>query len=125
MRVPKPLFEELISTPRIWIETNLDRRIEFIHEEYEWPEAKDELIDQLDNLRERLSHEKVDTLQKQLRAGEVRPVIKQLLEDYYDPAYRNSSPPKEEFDRVISGDAPDKAATLIEDWVNEQLSTRL
>lgn len=122
LRIPDSLFDEVTEAPRVWLEADLDRRVEIIFDEYQWPEAREELIDHIDNLRERLGHDRVDRLQENLREDNVRTVIRRLLESYYDPAYENSCPPKEEFDLVLDGNDLEQTADQLIEWSRETVT---
>jgi tRNA 2-selenouridine synthase len=113
VRIPDSLFDEVTSPPRIWMETTLERRVNVIRDEYDWPESREELIDRLDDLRERLGHEQVDKLQDKLSQNRVRPVVRELLESYYDPAYRNSCPDRDDFDLTLNGDDLEQACDTL------------
>lgn len=102
--IPDLLFEELIEVPRVWVETSLEQRVENICEDYPWPECRDPLIDAVDNLKERMGKDTVSSLQESLREGNLRPVVRELLESYYDPAYEKSCPDRDEFDLRLQGD---------------------
>lgn len=102
--IPDPFFEELIEPPRVWVETSLERRVENICEDYPWPECREPLIDAVGNLKERMGKDTVSSLQQSLREGDLRPVVRELLESYYDPAYEKSCPDPEEFDLRLQGD---------------------
>lgn len=110
--IPGPLFDRLSDGPRIWLELPMDARIRNIREDYPWPECRQELVDGIGNLKDRLGKSTVRTLRNKLKAGELDEVIGVLLEKYYDPAYSNSCPDSQHYDYCISvsetGDAVEK-----------------
>lgn len=119
VKIPDPLFDNLTEPPRVWLENSREQRIRIIRGEYDWPDSRDRLIHQLNNLTERLGNDPVSRLQGKLREDRVDEVIDYLLENYYDPAYRNSCPDRDAFDRVLDGSDLDRAARRLVDWVRE------
>ncbi|MFB6226715.1 MAG: tRNA 2-selenouridine(34) synthase MnmH, partial [bacterium] len=90
--IPDSLFEHLKKPPRVWVETDIDRRVTTIRNTYPWQDCEDTLCESIEDLRERLGGTRTDRLKAKLRDGELNFVIRTLLEQYYDPAYRKSSP---------------------------------
>ncbi|MFB6356647.1 MAG: tRNA 2-selenouridine(34) synthase MnmH [bacterium] len=120
--VPDRLYEDLANSPRIWVEANLEYRINNIMDEYEWPREKDQLIQNLEHISERFGSDKTSHLQDLLRKDRVESVVETLLTDYYDPAYDHSCPDRSEFDLIINGDNPEQSIRQILQWKNNQLS---
>ena len=122
LRIPDPLFDRVTSPPRVWMETDTKRRVEIIFEEYEWPNSRKQLIEKLNRLRERMGNNTINQLQSQLKNNEVRSVIRTLLEEYYDPAYRNSCPERDQFDLIINGNDLDRAKEKLTNWSQQTLT---
>ncbi len=117
--IPDPLFQDLIESPRVWLETRMENRVENIAREYPWPECREDLVQAVGNLKERLGTDRVHDLQEKLRQDQLADVIETLLTEYYDPAYEKSCPDREEFDLRIDGEDYDKATQkLIEEFNN-------
>ncbi len=108
--IPDPTFRAIAEPPRVWLETDRDRRIERILADYRWPEAREQLQHHIGNLTERLGGKTVEELQDRLENGEVEAVIGRLLDEYYDPAYERSGPARAECVESVSGDNLDRAA---------------
>lgn len=111
--IPEALFESLTDPPRVWVKTPIDRRIEVIRDEYPWPECREALIDSVGKLKERLGSSTVDILQKKLEDDSLDEAIRILLEQYYDPAYKCSSPDTEEFDLIIENESWDSTVNQL------------
>ncbi len=121
--IPDALFDTLIEPPRVWVETPLEKRVDIIVDEYPWPESRGELIDKIGNLKERLGTDTVKDLRKKLEANQLDTVVRTLLEEYYDPAYRRSSPCAGEYDyQLILNDIESSAHELI-DWATVHFLT--
>lgn len=116
--IPDPLFEDLIVSPRIWLETSIKNRVENITREYPWPECREDLVQAVGNLKERLGAEMVEELQEKLRQNHLEDVIETLLTEYYDPAYEKSCPDLDQFDFQINGDDLEEATQKIEEFAN-------
>lgn len=112
-KIPDALFERLTDPPGIWLETDFRRRVENIARDYDREEALGELAEDLANLRERLGGRVVRRLRRNLEAGRPRRVIRTLLKDYYDPAYRRSMADAKDFQLQVTGDDLDEAARII------------
>lgn len=111
--LPDALFEQLVESPRIWLEVPLDARIENILSDYPWREHRSELLRKLENLTERLGNDRVESLQSNLRQGNLNTVVETLLTEYYDPAYEKSCPNPQSFDHRITASNPDEAVDAL------------
>ncbi len=115
--IPETFFKAMKKSYSVWLKTPLQKRVKIILSEYNWPQAREKLIESTENLRRRLGNKTVDDLQEKLKNNRVEPVIKTLLEKYYDPAYRNSLPEDKKYDLVIDGN-------LLEDTAQKLISRR-
>lgn len=117
-KIPDSLFEALTAPPRIRVETDRDRRVQNIARHYAREDALRELNGDLGNLKERLGGDTVYHLRRNLEAGRFERVIRRLLVDYYDPAYRRSMPDPDEADLTVRGTDLSRAAKRIlqHDW---------
>lgn len=118
-KIPDRLFERLTAPPRVWLETDFDRRVENIARVYDREEALLELQEDLRALVERLGRDRVRRLRRNLDAARPRRVIRTLLREYYDPAYRRSVSEVGEFDLRVTGDDLEEAARRIRDEFGE------
>jgi tRNA 2-selenouridine synthase len=89
LQVPDALMERMRASPCILLETDLDTRVELLMDEYRhFLQDKKTLDAQLDCLvglhgRSRIAEWK--------SIGDWRELVRRLLVEHYDPAYRNSS----------------------------------
>lgn len=118
--IPGPLFDALRDPPRIWLETSMQQRVENIVRDYDIQAERSTLTNRLEQLTDRLGASTVQQLQKDLRNDHVRSVVRSLLEQYYDPAYRSSCPDPSEYTRVLDGNQPEQAVqqltSMLEDF---------
>jgi tRNA 2-selenouridine synthase len=120
--IPDQLFDDLVDPPRVWVETSLNKRVQIILNEYPWPESREQLIDRVGNLKERLGAKRVGDLQEKLRNDELESVVETLLTQYYDPAYRRSSPDPEEFEYHLTVGSIEESARKLQLIVDENIA---
>lgn len=113
--IPDRLFDHMTEPPRIWLETDFERRVENIARVYDREEALRELGRDLRGLKERLGGDRVRRLLRNLEAARLRRVIRDLLREYYDPAYRRSVAEVGDFDLRVRGEDLDEATERILD----------
>ena len=91
LRVPERLVQCMRASPCIWLELTLERRVGFLLSEYDFfVRDIDAFCARLDALRPLRGNETIDGWQEAANAGDVRPVVQALLEQHYDPIYRQS-----------------------------------
>lgn len=111
--LPDNLFEALLASPKVYLRVPLETRVTRIIEEYDNIRDRDELLDRMERLENRTGTETVRQWQNELKEKNVRSVVRDLLETYYDPAYENSGPAPADCDRIIEGsNLEDAAASL-------------
>lgn len=100
--LPKELMEAMDVAPHILLETSLEARVDTIMAMYaaSFLQQKPTLIDALNQLRRRLSNATTDTLIQQIEQNQLEPVIRFLMEAYYDPLYRRSVR-REDYDYIL------------------------
>lgn len=118
--IPNPLFDDLVDPPLVWLDTDLQQRIKYIQDEYYIPRYEDVLLQNLSRLKERLGKEVVSQLQKKLQQQQVDEVIQYLLKEYYDPAYRNSGPNRQDTDLVVNGNDLEQARDQLVEYVQNK-----
>ena len=80
-------------SPMVYVEREMEDRIDLLCKIYSasWQEKEiQESLEALEMLRKFFSKEDIERMQSQLRTGELRSVIKTLLEQRYDKAYDKS-----------------------------------
>jgi tRNA 2-selenouridine synthase len=92
LAVPEPLMGAMRASPCVRLDLPDDERVRLLLEDYEFfcrdPNFFCERLEALVTLRGR---ELVDTWQKQVRAGDVESVVRELLVKHYDPGYAAST----------------------------------
>ena len=91
LRVPDNLITRMRASACLRLEASTDVRVALLMEDYAHfvadPAA---LASRLQLLRDLHGAERIGLWQTQLAAGEWRPLVRDLLESHYDPAYRKS-----------------------------------
>jgi tRNA 2-selenouridine synthase len=90
IHMPRSLYELMKTSPAIYIDAPIERRIEIIYDEYH-THCNDENIPAIvKSLAPKLGNKNVDLLIGLYAAGRIREFIRIMLEKYYDPLYRHS-----------------------------------
>jgi tRNA 2-selenouridine synthase len=91
LRVPEALIERMRGSRCLRLEATEEARVALLMEEYAHFVANPELLrEKLECLTPLHGAERIGTWTAQLRAGEWHPLVRDLLRDHYDPAYRRS-----------------------------------
>ena len=91
LRVPERLLESLRAATCIQIEMPLAARVDFLLVDYDYFVVDtDSFCERLNALRELRGNAVVARWQEQARAGDLAPVVQELLTEHYDPVYLRS-----------------------------------
>ncbi len=109
LRVPERLLEAVRAATCIQVAMPLSARVDFLLGDYDYFVADTEsFCSRLDALRELRSHAVVARWQEQARAGDLVPVVQELLTEHYDPVYLRSMQRNfQHFDNAITLDLTD------------------
>jgi tRNA 2-selenouridine synthase len=89
--VPQPLIEAMRASPCFRLELSQEERVGLLMEDYEFFVNDRELfVQRLGALTELRGKAQVESWQSQAAAGDVRPVVHELLVKHYDPGYAAS-----------------------------------
>ena len=89
--VPEALIQAMRASPCLRLDLPLDERVELLMEDYAWfAQDPEYFCSRLAALRELRGASVVERWQAQARAGEIRAVFRELLEQHYDPGYTAS-----------------------------------
>jgi tRNA 2-selenouridine synthase len=92
LAVPEPLIEAMRASPCLRVELSDDERVQLLLEDYAFFRHDTELFCQrLEALTQLRGREQVQAWQQQVRAGEIEPVVRELLLKHYDPGYASST----------------------------------
>ena len=91
--MPNYLFEVIFGARKFFIETDMDRRIKIISEEY-LKENYDEkeIFDALEKLGRYIGEKKKNEYVEKLKNKQFDEVIRDLMENYYDKVYKTKKP---------------------------------
>ncbi len=109
LRVPERLLECLRAARCIQVEMPLAARVDFLLVDYAYFVADTEsFCERLNALRELRGNAVVVRWQEQARAGELAPVVQELLTEHYDPVYLRSMMRNfKHFDQALTLNLPD------------------
>ncbi len=109
LRVPERLLECVRAARCIQVEMPLSARVDFLLIDYAYFVADTEsFCERLNALRELRGNAVVARWQEQARAGDLAPVVRELLTEHYDPVYLRSMQRNfQHFDQALTLDLPD------------------
>ena len=91
LHVPEAMIARIRSGEFIAVDATLDARVAFLLKDYDYFLTKpDFLCGRLDALRTLQSRETLDRWQQQIRDGDWLTLVRELLEQHYDPLYQRS-----------------------------------
>ncbi len=91
LRVPEALVERMRAAPCVVLELPIEARVELLMQDYDFfVRDSAAFCERLDALRVLRGNEVVKGWQERARAGQLREVVRELLEQHYDPIYRRS-----------------------------------
>jgi tRNA 2-selenouridine synthase len=90
--VPESLIAAMRASACLRLELSDDERVQLLLEDYAFfSEDRDLFCSRLEALTQIRGHEQVQAWQAQVRAGEIEPVVRELLVKHYDPGYASST----------------------------------
>lgn len=126
--LPDFFLEEMERGFHVLIQSSLATRVERIYQEYAASYQKnreafiESAIDSITGVKKyiigRLGKDGYNKLIKLCKNGQLREVIKILLQDYYDPMYKYSQDQFDKFARIINSDDIEEIADRILDFIN-------
>lgn len=90
--VPEALIAAMRASPCLRLDLPDDERVQLLLEDYDFfSRDRDFFCERLEALAQLRGREQVQAWQAQVRAGEVEPVVRELLVKHYDPGYASST----------------------------------
>jgi tRNA 2-selenouridine synthase len=90
--VPESLMTAMRASPCLRLDLADEERVRLLLEDYDFfSRDRDLFCQRLDALTQIRGHEQVQAWQAQVRAGEIEPVVRELLFKHYDPGYASST----------------------------------
>lgn len=90
--VPETLMAAMRASPCLRLDLGDDERVKLLLEDYDFfSRDPDFFCRRLDALVQLRGREQVQAWQAQVRAGEIEPVVRELLVKHYDPGYASST----------------------------------
>lgn len=90
--VPESLIEAMRASPCLRLDLPDEERVRLLLEDYDFFSKDTDLFcRRLDALVQLRGREQVQAWQAQVRAGEIEPVVRELLVKHYDPGYASST----------------------------------
>jgi tRNA 2-selenouridine synthase len=92
LAVPESLIAAMRASPCLRLDLPDEERVQLLLEDYDFFSRDRELFCQrLDALVQLRGRDQVQAWQAQVRAGEIEPVVRELLFKHYDPGYASST----------------------------------
>ena len=92
LAVPESLMTAMRASACLRLDLADDERVKLLLEDYAFfSEDRDLFCRRLEALTQLRGHEQVQAWQQQVRAGEIEPVVRELLVKHYDPGYASST----------------------------------
>jgi tRNA 2-selenouridine synthase len=92
LAVPEPLIAAMRASACLRLDLPDDQRVRLLMEDYAFfSEDRDLFCKRLDALVQLRGREQVQAWQAQVQAGEIEPVVRELLVKHYDPGYATST----------------------------------
>ena len=116
--MPAYLYEALIKSRKLYIETSLERRTEIIRKEYLKDNVQqEEIINSIERLRKYINEKQIQEFIDGVKNEEYDKVIKDLMIKYYDKAYSNKG---KTYERVFNNDDEDICVKEITEYIFPQ-----
>ena len=114
--MPGYLYEKLLNARKFLIETKLAKRLEIIKREYIKEDySESEIIASIEKLGKYIGEKKVIKYIEDISNKEFDSVIRDLIENYYDKAYKTKS---HTFERTFYNEDEDRCAEEILKYIN-------
>ena len=107
--IPDYLFDKIVNGKHIEITAPMEKRIENIKSDYLY-DSNDDLIEALNHLRKRLGNKTIEEYIDSVESGNYKPVIKNLMLNYYDPMYEHN---KKNYIYTIENLDPEVSADIL------------
>lgn len=116
LRVPERLLECVRAARCIQVAMPLSARVDFLLVDYaHFVEDRESFSERLNALRELRGNAVVTRWQEQALAGDLAPVVQELLTEHYDPVYLRSMQRNfKHFDEALTLDLPDGLPTTLQ-----------
>ncbi|MCP1224251.1 tRNA 2-selenouridine(34) synthase MnmH [Sebaldella sp. S0638] len=113
--MPPYLYEVLINSRKLYIETSLERRTEIIKKEYLKDDvSKEEIISSIERLRKYINGKQIEEFVNGVKNEDYDKVIKDLMIKYYDKAYSSKG---KTYERVFNNDDEDKCVKELTEYI--------
>ena len=104
VQIPEPLFEKMMNGYHILIKTDIENRIRIIKKDYVNSNQDEKIIAAIGHLRKKVGHQLVEELILKIKNKVYDPVIRTLIDIYYDPLYKYSINKYEKYDLTVDYD---------------------
>jgi tRNA 2-selenouridine synthase len=116
--LPTTFYQAMQEGRHFLIYGSLAARTSRIVEEYRPGERKEEIVEALQKIKERLGKEKILWLIDLVKTGNFLPVVEYLLEYYYDPLYNYPDKADSAYEISLCSDNEEKAIRDLSDYLN-------
>ena len=113
--MPTYLYEALINSRKLYIETSLERRTEIIRKEYlKDGVEQEEIIKSIERLKKYINEKQVQEFINGVKNEDYDNVIKDLMIKYYDKVYSSKG---KTYERVFNNDDEDRCVKELTDYI--------
>ena len=117
--IPDYIYESMIKSKRLLVQSSLDIRADNIISEYIQKENwKEETKVGLTNLEKYLGKKQIDKYCEMLEEDDIKQLVKDLMKEYYDPMYEKGEQ-RYEYELTVDANNIDEACDTIEKWLKE------
>ncbi len=117
--MPGYLFEKVINARKMFIDTDILKRVEIIKEEYlKENYSKDEINSTVEKLGRYVGEKKVREYIEELNCNNYDSVIKDMIENYYDKVYKTKS---HTFEKIFHNRDEEECALEIIGYIQSEL----
>ncbi|HWR40433.1 MAG TPA: tRNA 2-selenouridine(34) synthase MnmH [Patescibacteria group bacterium] len=113
--LPDTLYQAMKTGEKILLSADREVRVDRLIEEYGVPTEPQQamILECIRSLRKRLGQNKTEQLSQSLQQGNIREVVRTLLQDYYDPLYGYETADPTSFHCALTADSLDEAVLAI------------
>lgn len=119
--LPEKLFNAMKRGKRILVSADINVRVERLIKEYLqlYQNNAAGIVSAIESLRRRLGNKRTEYLLAEFNAGNVRSVVKVLLDEYYDPVYGYGKSDPSMYDLEVNTDDIEQATEMIIQYLQQ------
>ena len=116
--IPDTLFQAMKNGRNILLYDSLENRIRRILKEYTPEKYQKEIISSILQLKAKIAKNEINMLVNQVKTGNFRYTVEQLLINYYDPLYRYPNKPDSDYEFCVDTVNLSEAINAIVEYIS-------